>query len=166
MRTLAALALLWVAACLPWAAEAKGPVDKIALLGDGWVAPLEITDERARAGFDPWGRQFIDWEGGVAAEPPAGAERYTVSFYLEGRVIYMVEYAPDPGGDGGYVYIPGPEDAAYRTNAGTIMWASTDRWDPNGKWQHATDGWVALMPVAGGVRPPATGDGGLRHISR
>ena len=164
MRHLAFLTLLCVAGgpLFLTAAEAKGPVDKIAILRAGSTQPIEITDEVAIAGFDPWGRQFIDWDRGVSAEPPPGVDRYTVSFYLKGRVIYVVEYAPEPGGDGGYVYVPGSGHWAARINGGTIITASSDRWNPNGKWQHATTGWAELMASESGVQPPTTGDGGLR----
>jgi hypothetical protein len=140
--------------------EAKGPVDKITILAPSATQPIDITDDAALAGFDPWGRQFIDWDKGIASEP--GTETSIVSFSVDGRTIYVLEFARDPTGNGGYVYIPGSRHWAGALNSGTIITGSSDRWDPNGKWHHATAAWVALMAGANGITPPATGDGGLR----
>ena len=163
MRHLALLALLCVAGgSLFLTAAAKGPVDKIAILKASSTEPIEVSDEGALAEFDPWGRQFIDWDRGIADGPPPGGEGYMVSFYLDDRVIYVLEYAPDAAGGTGFIYIPGPDHPDYSLNSGTIIGASSDRWDPNGKWQYATPRWDALMRSESGVQPPATGDGGLR----
>jgi hypothetical protein len=140
---------------------AKGPVDKIAVDGPD-TDRIEITAGDALDEFDPWGRQFIDWERGLASEPPKRGEPYTVSFYLDDRVIFVLKYALEPEGGTGYIYIPGPEDPDYKLNAGTIIGGSSDRWDPNGKWQYATASWAAVMPGESRVQPPTTGDGGLR----
>jgi hypothetical protein len=139
---------------------AKGPVDKITVTGPE-IESIEITARDALDEFDPWGRQFIDWERGLASKSPTRGEPYTVSFYLDDRVIFVLKYAPEPEGTG-YIYVPGPEDPDYRRNAGTIIGGSSDRWDPNGKWQYATASWAAVMPGENQVQPPATGDGGLR----
>jgi hypothetical protein len=95
--------------------------------------------------FDPWGRGFIDWDRGSASEPLGTGDRYSVSFYLEDRRIFILEYAPDSGGGAGYIYLPGPGHPDFSLNAGTIIGSSTDRWDPNGKWQHATAKWDEAM---------------------
>lgn len=113
--------------------------------------------------FNPWGRSFIDWDRGPPTEPPARDQTYTVSFYLDDRVIYVLEYAPNAEDEAGLIYIPGPEHPDYRHNIGTIMGASSsDRWNPEGRWQYATAEWAALMPIPARVQPPATGNGGLR----
>jgi hypothetical protein len=86
-----------------------------------------------------------------------------VSFHLDGRTIYVLEYAHDAAGNGGYIYIPGGRHWAGALNSGTIITGSSDLWDPNGKWHHATAAWVALMASGGnGITPPETGDGGLK----
>ena len=140
---------------------AKGPVDKITVDGPD-TERIEITAGDALYEFDPWGRQFIDWDRGLASKPPTGGELYIVSFYLEDRVIFVMEYAPAPEGGTGYIYIPGPDDPDHRLNAGTIIGGSSDHWNPNGKWQYATAAWAAVMRGENQVQPPATGDGGLR----
>jgi hypothetical protein len=139
---------------------AKGPVDRITILAPGATQSVDMTDEDGLAAFDPWGRRFIDWDKGTASEP--GTETSIVSFSVDGRTIYVLEFARDPTGNGGYIYIPGGRHWAGALNSGTIITGSSDRWDPNGKWHHATAAWVALMAGANGITPPATGGGGLR----
>ena len=125
---------------------AKGPVDKITLAGEGLAEPVEITDSRSLESFDPWMRGFIDWNRGQIAEPPSLGKTYEVSFHLEDRgTIYVMEYATDPSGGPGYIYIPGPGDPSYSLNTRTILGGPRDVWDPNGRWHHATLGWGMLM---------------------
>jgi hypothetical protein len=130
-------------------AYAKGPVDKITLAGQGLAEPVEITDSRSLESFDPWMRGFIDWNRGQIAEPPLVGKTYEVSFHLGDRgTIYVMQYSTDPSGGPGYIYIPGPADAWYSLNIRTIMGGSSDAWDPNGRWHHATLGWGMLMRQA------------------
>jgi len=131
------------------AAYAKGPVDKIVIAGPGLAASIEITDAADLSGFNPWSRTFIAWNRGLVAEPPSIEETYAVSFLKKGgrelSLIYMLHYAPGPSGGPGYIYIPGPDEPWYWLNIGTISTGSSDRWNPNGKWQYATVQWDALM---------------------
>jgi hypothetical protein len=95
-----------------------------------------------------WG--FIDWERGSITSPPAAETTYTASFYLKREgddlsLIYVLRYLPDPSGGQGFIYIPGPGDPWYRLNIGTIITGSSDRWDPNGKWQYATAEWDRVV---------------------
>lgn len=125
-------------------AFAKGPVDKITITGPGLTDTIEITDPKILA-FDPWGGTFIDWRRGILAQPPLIDQAYPVFFSLknsEGRlqVIYALQYYPDPSGQGGYVYLPGPEDQWYRVNIGTIMRSESD-----GKWHYASGEWNTVM---------------------
>ena len=87
----------------------------------------------------PWSRGFIDWGRGIISDPAPGLRTYEVQFYLDRdeSPIYVIEYAPEPHGGPGYVYIP-PSDL----NAGQ---GDSDYWDPTGKWHHATRGWGLLM---------------------
>ena len=70
---------------------------------------------------------------------------YQVQFYLDRdeSPIYVIEYAPEPHGGPGYVYIPPPD-----LNLKTILTGDSDYWDPNGKWHHATRAWGLLMQKA------------------
>jgi hypothetical protein len=154
---LAAVAVLVAGLLRVTPALAKSPPDKLSVTGPGLARPVEITDAPSLAAFDPWTRGFIAWERGLAARPPPLEETYSVAFHLRRlggdlAVIYVLRYAPDPAGGPGFIHIPGPGTPEYRLNIGTIITGSSDRWDPNGQWQHATAGWDALMRRALGGR--------------
>jgi hypothetical protein len=143
---------------------AKGPVDAIRFEAGEAQRVFEVAEGEALSEFDPWGRQFIDWDAGPAGPPAPESRTYTVSFVLGARVIYVIEYVIDRATGGGLVYIPGSGHPAAPLNAGTIITGSSDRWDPNGKWHHATPAWAAFAAsVVSPIRPPVTGDGGLRR---
>ena len=133
----AALFVAWLAGGV---ADAKSPPTKVMLTGPGLPQPVAITDRASIEQFNPWGRQFIDWQRGLAADPPQLSEAYVVSIYVDDGAspAYTVCYATRADGTG-LLYFPGPGDAHYRANIGTIMGASSsDRWNPEGKWQFAT----------------------------
>ena len=68
----------------------------------------------------------------------------------------MIEYALEPHGGPGYVYIPRSD-----MNMQTILTGDSDYWDPNGKWQHATREWGLLMQKAlDGLPDAVKTDGG------
>ena len=148
-----------LAACLMQASTvlAKGTVEMIAVSGPGLDKPVEITD--IVTPFNPWSRDFIDWGRGIISDPAPGLQTYEVQFYLErdDSPIYLIEYAPEPHGGPGYVYIP-PSDLNLRT----ILTGDSDYWDPNGKWHHATRSWGLLMQKALERRPNADHTDGSR----
>jgi hypothetical protein len=148
--------MLYVRLCLALAltallavpALAKGPIDKITVEGPGLGAPIEITSDAEMLKFNPGSREFIAWELGIVPPPPATAQTYSVSFYLESEKIYVLEYTPDPSGGPGFIYVPGPEHPAYWRNVAFVLSNSTDPWNPNGQWQHATAEWEAMVEAA------------------
>lgn len=173
----AALFVAWLAGGV---ADAKSPPTKVMLTGPGLPQPAAITDGASIEQFNPWGRQFIDWQRGLAADRPQLSEAYVVSIYANDGAspAYTVYYAPRADGTG-LLYFPGPGDAHYRANIGTIMGASSsDRWNPEGKWQFATRqadealrGAIAqqavVPPAANGAStasPLVWGSGGLALI--
>ena len=143
-----AIVAVLVAALFAGPAWAKNPPDTLVVEGPGLTSPVAITDAAALAGFSPWDRGFIAWDRGPATAPPPTARRYAVYFYLAGREVYVLDYVPAPAGEPGSIYLPGPGDPAYGLNSGTIVSASTDRWDPNGRWQYATAAWDAALSRA------------------
>ena len=60
-------------------------------------------------------------------------------------LIYVLQYSLDPLGGPGYLYFPGIGEPSYRVKKGTIITASSDLWDPNGKWHYATEQWDTLI---------------------
>ncbi len=148
----AVLALL-CAALFGTAAAAKSPPTKVVVSGPGLTAPVTITDPARIAPFNPWSREFIAWDRGLVAQPPSLADAYRVSIYVDERTpsspAYVLYYVPGAGAAPGRIYVPGPGDPDYRLNIGTIMGASSsDRWDPDGKWQYATAGADAAIQGA------------------
>ncbi len=154
-RRVSALPVALVALCLLGAlpaavVSAKGPVDRITISGPGLTDPIEVKSTALLSNFDPWGRQFIAWDRGLAPAAPQGQPSYVIAFYLDqsgaGSPIYVFDYVPGSLDGPGYIHIPGPDDPRYRRNASTIVGAtSTDRWNPDGKWQYATDEWDAAV---------------------
>lgn len=130
--------------------KAKGPVDKITIEGPDLVKPIEITDPDILSRFDPWGGQFIGTGGTLAGPPPNIKEPYLVKFYLEdqqGELVlrYMFYYYFNATGKTGYIYLPGPSEPYYQTNAGTIIRGKSD-----GQWHKAIPGWDDVMRNATG----------------
>jgi len=52
--------------------------------------------------------------------------------------MYVFPYIPDVAGGPGLIYFRAQAKPS-RLNIGTIITGSSDRWDPNGKWQYAAD---------------------------
>ncbi len=149
VRRVAAALGLGLALCAGVAA-AKSPPDRLTITGGpGGAAPAELTGPASLASFNPWSREFIAWDRGLVARPPALDGAYTVTLYLtehgSSSPIYVFHYVPSASGEAGLIYIPGPGEAFYRVNIGTIMTGSSDRWDPNGKWQYAADASDAIL---------------------
>jgi hypothetical protein len=164
------------AALLVRAAGAKGAADKITIAGPGIEAPLEITDPDILDRFNPWGGQFFG-TGGPLEYPPYVKNPYLVRFYLENtkgemELRYVLYYYANPSGGSGYLYLPGPGEPYYSTNAGLIMRGSAD-----GNWHKALPAWDRVIDDAvresraglgsrGGVNTPfargvLTGSGGM-----
>jgi hypothetical protein len=120
-------------------------VVKITLEGAALTAPIEITEPGVEY-FNVWagpgvfvnGEEqtegfIIDWPKGIVKQPPAGLERYRVSFYngcTAGQwgcrtpdtlsLVYVVLYDYDPATEQGFVYLPGRDDEWFRFNR--TMW--------------------------------------------
>ena len=121
----------------PFALLAKGPTTKITIEGARFARPIEITDPAITKQFQVFDGPgtsskesssfIVDWALGPVT-PPA-LESYRVSFHpQEYAHPYVVLYAPDPSGRGGYVYLPGKHDAEYTTNVGIIYRRVEGNW--------------------------------------
>ena len=147
----AVLVALYLLVALPaTVVSAKGPVGRITISGPGLTDPVEVKSAAMLSNFDPWGRQFIAWDRGVAPTAPQGQPSYAIAFYRDesgrGSPIYVFDYVPRSPRGPGYIHLPGPGDSRYALNAGTVVGAtSSDRWNPDGKWQYATDEWDAAV---------------------
>lgn len=95
---------------------------------------------------NPWFGSFIPSATNQRIGTPASsAPRYKISFYAKlgekpPHVVYMAYYAFDPAKHEGFVYLPGPNDSEYYTNAGSIMRAHQD-----GRWNPADPAWCAQI---------------------
>jgi hypothetical protein len=132
----------------PFALLAKGPTTKITIEGARFPRPIGITDPAITKQFQVFAGPgtssnqsssfIVDWALGPVT-PPA-LESYRVSFYLqEYPHPYVVLYAPDPSGKGGYVYLPGKHDAVYSTNV-AIIYRGIE-----GNWFRALPRWEDLV---------------------
>jgi len=100
----------------------------------------------------------------VVSDPPVLGPPIDVGLYLDmtgngQERIYGFTYARALTGDGGYI-IPGPGDPEYRRNVSTVL-SSPGGWQ-NGAWHRASDDWVAFVASLTGIKPPPTGNAGLR----
>jgi hypothetical protein len=155
-------ALLLLTATVPIAA--KGRTVKIVITGDSLAAPIEITGHKAAA-FHIWAGPgvfvngveqtegfIIDWKRG-SVEPPTGVAKLQVSFYTgcdrrevgcnseTPQLAYLITYAWRNGAkESGFVYLPGPQDEAARTNI--VM---THGHGYEGHWLHANAAWDELV---------------------
>lgn len=167
LRMLALCTLAFVAT----SASAKSEIIKIAIVGPGLAAPLEITDPSVLERFNIWNGPgvrindqpvhlqnslerlgaFIDWSQGPLATPPGGLGLYGVTFHLGGREPmrewhrrYFVKYSFDPAA-GGYIYLPGRGDGEmYERNVFSIAHGA------EGNWFHSAPAWEKY------VRPQLT----------
>ena len=143
----AAVLLASLASAVP--ASAKGPIGKITVVGHGLTGPIEITDAKSLAPFEPWPAGLIAWGRGRIAKPPPVEETYEVSFYLVGGgMIYALRYSTDPSGAPGYIYVPGRGDPEFSRNIGRIGTGDGDFRNRTGEWYHATLDWGTLMQQA------------------
>lgn len=144
---------------------AKGPVDKIAIEGPDLTMPIEITSPDILSRFDPWMGQFIGTGGPLVGPPSNIKEPYLVKFYLENqqgdlKLRYMLYYYFDPTGGTGYIYLPGPGEPYYQTNAGTIIRGKSD-----GKWHNSIPGWDDVMAeVVGEAQGRLSGFAALNFV--
>jgi hypothetical protein len=162
--------------------SAKGLTIKITINGARLVTPIEIDDATVIAPFQVWAGPgtktcvrnvcregtegfIVNWSSGFVTEPPAGLQRYEVTFYaseeqrtpdgsrfetLSPRIVYIVLYVQDASTGQGYVYLPtGTDDERYGVNTSSIYRGGLER-----HWFRATDSWdsVAAPLVARGVR--------------
>lgn len=142
--------LLTLSAIQP--ALAKGPAAKITVTGPGLSGPVEITETEILEDFSPWSTAFVDKQRGPLTEPPETRPVYEVTFYIpeadgEPRLAYVVQYALDPLGEQGYIYLPGRGEKWYTLNVSTILLDGLD-----GKWHHASASWdAAIIPLLRGA---------------
>ena len=112
--------------------QAKGPIVKIEISGDGLAQPIEITDPAILDLYSIWfgpqitaggvsgeqmiidgaespGRHgwFIDWSQGVVESPIGDLQRVEVRMYIgEGSRYYLFLYAIDEAKKAGYIFLP------------------------------------------------------------
>jgi hypothetical protein len=140
---------------------AKGPTVKVSISGPGLGATREVSDADALASI--WSdtgflaglglgtaKPFI---GMRTAAPDARLPRYTVAFWVKEHgsqqvsLDFVVTYVYDPRAHAGYVYLPGPKDAAYNHQVIT-------RFGEDGRWHRATSRWsdAIISSVLSGLK--------------
>ncbi len=156
----AALAIL----SAPDTAIAKCATTEIVLRGPGIADALSIAAPEGATLFNVWNGprvrmngeayhldpahargRFIDWPSGAIAAPHDDTLNFRASFYCIFDVstgpeqIYEIDYAFSPGVDGGYVYLPGRDDARYASNVATIVHGI------EGSWYRSTQDWERVI---------------------
>lgn len=157
LSVLAAL-LLWLVAANQL--FAKGPVDRIVIVGPNLMEPVEITGANALEEFSPWTGGFLDETRGETKKVPGENPVYIVFSYLKGqdgilRLAYVFYYVPPSrSGQRGLIYIPGGDQPWWMVNSGTIIRTESRKWlYASGKWDAAasralTSGQASTRPLA------------------
>ena len=124
-------------------ASAKAPLSRLIISGGNLSQPIEANNSQLMQASNPWFGRFISLGNQVRiGNPPADTTRYRITFYATFQPgqpphpVYVVYYTFDPSTHQGFVYLPGPRDWEYRTNAASIM-----RRDQDGRWNVADAGW-------------------------
>ena len=144
--------------------SAKGDMVLIEVKAKSLRAPIKITDTKIQE-FNVWAGPGVngvglreaegfvaDWKKGVVAEPPAGLERYELSFYAGcvtdprclgeyPTLVYVVTYAYAPSSEHGFIYLPGKGEPLYNLNGGTIYHGA----QVDGHWFFATESWETFV---------------------
>lgn len=140
-------------------ALAKGELAMARIAGPGLENPIQITDSEVLSILNPWRGEFADWGDELIEGPPEIQEAHRVLLFAqfgesteELEPIYLIYYHPNVGGEHGLVYVPGPGEAWYAKNIGTIFDGREGEWHPA---RPALDD--ALRPL---LTEPATNLGG------
>jgi hypothetical protein len=139
-RTAFALGALSVIALFALPANAKGPVVKLVVSGPDLAQPVEVTDADA-IDVVVYGATFIERDSGPQSRGTnSPVSPYQVQFYVDVprrgvQMMYVVYFVWDNAERRGLVYFPGPSDAWYRRNVGTVALPTA------GQWFYATEDW-------------------------
>lgn len=150
--------------CGPGTAIAKCETAEIVVRGPGIGDSLSVPAAEGAAGFNVWNGprvringkavhldpahargNFVDWRHGPVAAPPDGNSNFRISFLCRFEApagvqeIYAIDYSFLPGIDGGYVYLPGRNDARYASNVATIIHGV------EGNWYRSTQDWERII---------------------
>lgn len=150
--------------CGPGTAIAKCQTSEIVVRGPGIADFLSVAAPEGAARFNVWNGprvrmngkaidhdpahargNFVDWRHGPVAAPPDGGSSFRVSFFClfeassGPQEIYVVDYSFSPGTSGGYVYLPGRDDARYTSNVATIVHGV------EGSWYRSTRDWERVI---------------------
>jgi hypothetical protein len=127
--------------------DAKRPLEKVTIAGQGLRSPVEITDELTLRIANPWFGTFVDWNA-PPAKPRNHGLVYDVILHArlrssDLRPIYRFRYAPGAGGDRGLIYLPGRGEPWHRENVSIIIRDGHD-----GRWNPASPEWDARVKAA------------------
>jgi hypothetical protein len=139
-RSVFAFGVLSVIALFASPADAKGPVVKLVVSGPDLAQPVEVTDPEA-IDVIVYGATFIDRDRGPQNRSSSSpVDPYQVQFYVDlpeqgVKMMYVVYFVWDSSARRGLVYFPGPSDAWFRRNVGTVALPTA------GQWFYATEVW-------------------------
>lgn len=127
-------------------AYAKLALTSLLISGGKLSQRIEVSDPELLRSSHPWFGTFLPQWNQAPREriegPPAGAQRYEISFYAASspedapHIVYVVYYAFDAGLHSGFVYLPGRHEQWYGTNTGSILRPRQD-----GRWNLADRAW-------------------------
>jgi hypothetical protein len=126
--------------------EAKGTTVKLTLSGPGLAAPIEIVAPAVLTGSNVWEGSFIGDKLGAA--PPVKAPIYILTFDVQlpewmrqgVKTMYTVSLARDAKSGELLLNLPGPGEAGYLRNVGTILRDGQD-----GHWHRPPLAWATAI---------------------
>jgi hypothetical protein len=140
-RFVFALSVLSVFGLFSGPVNAKGPVVKLVVSGPDLPEPIEVTDPDA-IDVVVYGATFIERDLGPQTRASASpVNPYEIRFFVDlpqgggVKMMYVVYFVWDNAERRGLVYFPGPSDAWYRRNVGTVALPTA------GQWYYATEVW-------------------------
>ncbi len=139
-RSILALSVLSVSSLFTAPASAKGPVVKLVVSGPDLAQPIEVTDPEA-LDVVVYGATFIERDRSPQNRSTASpVSPYQIQFFVDlqeqgVKMMYVVYFVWDNSERRGLVYFPGPSDAWYRRNVGTVALPTA------GQWFYATEVW-------------------------
>jgi hypothetical protein len=139
-RFVLALSVVAAFGLLSSSASAKGPVVKLVISGPDLAEPIEVTDRDA-LDVVVYGATFIERDRGPQNRSSASpVSPYQIQFFVDlqqdgVKMMYVVYFVWDSSERRGLVYFPGPSDAWYRRNVGTVALPTA------GQWFYATEAW-------------------------
>jgi len=130
MTTRFPIALILLAAIIPYTVAAKAPTAQITITGPQLETPLHTSDPTIIAA-QVWMGNFADWSSGPVAAPQGDSRSYQLYFWVrlnpdDIRLKYVLEFQWLEEEDRALICLPGHRSIWYSTNVYSILRTGQD----------------------------------------